>query len=265
MINNSGIYKITNISNEKIYIGSAKNLKNRWSRHKNELRNNNHSNQYLQNSWNKYGEQSFEFTMLEIVDDINDLEDRENYYLNLMKSYKREVGYNILRKAYSSCGFKHSENTKNIIGNLSRGRKVSKVTREKIRISLKGRKRDEVIRYKISYTKKNSGYKHSLETREKIREANTGKKQSIDAINKRLEKMKDQTGENNYASKLKEKDVWEIKILLKHTKKKQKEISEIYGVSKSLISSINKGKSWPHIDASNIKDIPTEIKNKFEL
>ena len=75
----SGVYKITCIENGMIYIGSSKNISGRLSKHKNLLKNNKHHNQYLQNSFNKYGENSFEFHVLEVCD--NRIES-EQYYLN---------------------------------------------------------------------------------------------------------------------------------------------------------------------------------------
>ena len=56
-----GIYKITNKQNEKFYIGSSTNIEMRWCAHKSCLRRNVHSNQHLQNAWNKYGNEEGEF------------------------------------------------------------------------------------------------------------------------------------------------------------------------------------------------------------
>ena len=50
----SGIYKITNIINNKFYIGSAVDLKEREYEHFRRLFKNNHCNILLQNSFNKY-------------------------------------------------------------------------------------------------------------------------------------------------------------------------------------------------------------------
>jgi len=66
----TGIYKIVNIVNGKIYIGSALNIYNRIFgsssiSHLKALKNNNHINKKLQNSFNKYGEDSFEFFIVE--------------------------------------------------------------------------------------------------------------------------------------------------------------------------------------------------------
>lgn len=52
----SGIYGIFNLVNGKVYIGSAINLKKRFSDHKGRLQKQKHRNGYLQNAWNKYRE-----------------------------------------------------------------------------------------------------------------------------------------------------------------------------------------------------------------
>jgi group I intron endonuclease len=55
---NPGIYKITNVTNNKCYIGSAVNVYNRLGDHRKELRKDRHCNKHFQNSWNKYGEEN---------------------------------------------------------------------------------------------------------------------------------------------------------------------------------------------------------------
>lgn len=54
----SGVYKISNKINGKVYIGSSCNLKRRKYSHFSKLRKGLHNNRYLQNSWNKYGEET---------------------------------------------------------------------------------------------------------------------------------------------------------------------------------------------------------------
>lgn len=108
---NSGIYKITNTINGKIYIGSAINITDRWNYHKWELNNNKHGNKYLQRAWNKYWSVSFEFSTLEFCEK-DKLIEREQYWLDITKCYDREVGYNILTVAYSGIGSKRSLETK---------------------------------------------------------------------------------------------------------------------------------------------------------
>ena len=59
---------IENKINHKSYIGSSKNLYQRLLKHFALLRHNKHENVYLQNAWNKYGESSFEWFIIEICD-----------------------------------------------------------------------------------------------------------------------------------------------------------------------------------------------------
>ena len=56
-----GIYKIENRVNHKIYIGQSVDIYTRWYNHKHSLRNGIHYNKHLQKSWDKYGEENFEF------------------------------------------------------------------------------------------------------------------------------------------------------------------------------------------------------------
>jgi group I intron endonuclease len=108
----SGIYEIRNVTNNKVYIGSAVNIKGRWSRHTHNLRKGDHHSKPLQRSWDKYGEEAFSFTVLEYVEDRTKLLEHEQRYLDTIKSYDRQFGYNILRVAGSSLGFKQSEESR---------------------------------------------------------------------------------------------------------------------------------------------------------
>jgi len=61
----SGIYQISNSVNGKKYVGYAANIRLRCKCHRVELRTSDHKNEHLQNAWNLYGEQAFEFSILE--------------------------------------------------------------------------------------------------------------------------------------------------------------------------------------------------------
>lgn len=59
------IYAITNTVNDKLYIGRTNNPNNRKLCHFSELRRNKHNNPKLQNAFNKYGEESFIFSVID--------------------------------------------------------------------------------------------------------------------------------------------------------------------------------------------------------
>lgn len=64
----SGIYKIINTVNDRIYVGSAKHFKSRYYQHLTSLRKGTHHNKFLQADFNKCGEASFVFEVLETVE-----------------------------------------------------------------------------------------------------------------------------------------------------------------------------------------------------
>jgi group I intron endonuclease len=99
----SGVYQIHCKSNGKIYIGSAVNLPVRWAEHRGRLQRGLHVNKHLQQAWNKYGEEGFEFTVLEYV--------RRPYLLRIEQQWidktqctDRKIGFNICPFADSPGG-----------------------------------------------------------------------------------------------------------------------------------------------------------------
>lgn len=73
----TAIYKIKNLFNDKIYVGSAINFQRRIGEHTGLLNRNKHHSKYLQNSWNKYGDKCFVFEIIERVDNPKELIIRE--------------------------------------------------------------------------------------------------------------------------------------------------------------------------------------------
>lgn len=65
----SGVYIIKNKINDMVYVGSTTmSFKKRFQHHISMLRKNAHKNKYLQNAWNKYGEDNFEFNVIKVCD-----------------------------------------------------------------------------------------------------------------------------------------------------------------------------------------------------
>ena len=104
----SGIYEIVNLVTGKRYIGSAINIKERWEKHKYRLRNDNHHSIKLQRSWNKHGEDGFEFNILHECDKEQLLFCEQNW----IEFYGIDNLYNICPTAGSNLGRKWSEEIK---------------------------------------------------------------------------------------------------------------------------------------------------------
>lgn len=86
----SGIYKITNQLNGKVYIGQSQNVYHREREHWIALRRGYHENKDMQKDWNK-NSRGFRFDVLELCE-IKKLNDREKYWIDYYNSIER--GYN---------------------------------------------------------------------------------------------------------------------------------------------------------------------------
>ena len=82
-----GIYKIENTKTHKVYIGQSKDIYKRWSQHQYKLEHNKHHSPKLQNSYNRTKDKSiFEYSIVEIVENKEDLDAREKYYIDKYNS-----------------------------------------------------------------------------------------------------------------------------------------------------------------------------------
>jgi len=90
----TGIYGIHNVKNGKWHVGQSTNIPRRKTAHFSYLRANKHHNQHLQLSYNKYGQSSFEFMILEeAVENMMDI--RERVWINYYESTNPAKGYNL--------------------------------------------------------------------------------------------------------------------------------------------------------------------------
>jgi predicted GIY-YIG superfamily endonuclease len=94
-----GIYKIENLVNGKVYIGSSQDINKRWKQHLYSLRKGQHHSYHLQKAWEKYGEENFKFEIVEVVTDESLLITLEQKWINSYKSYDSKYGYNISEEA----------------------------------------------------------------------------------------------------------------------------------------------------------------------
>lgn len=122
-----GIYSITNTVCGRTYIGQSKNAEKRWRAHRHNLRAGTHGNIRLQRAWNRDGEASFVFSIVEECD-VSALTERESFHVR--RCPKR---YN-----FSDC-----------VDAPTRGRRMPKWLKKKISASLKGRKKSAATRRRM--------------------------------------------------------------------------------------------------------------------
>jgi group I intron endonuclease len=116
-----GIYIIKNILNNKVYVGQSVNTLKRMYKHKSNLRKNCHHNKHLQDAYNKYGEESFEF--IHVYDcDISQLNEMEDYYIKYYDSRDFKSGYNMTDAGCGTRGIICSEERRKQISESGKGR-----------------------------------------------------------------------------------------------------------------------------------------------
>ncbi len=186
----SGIYAFENILDGRTYIGSSNNVERRKSQHLHSLRKGEHHSIFFQRAWNKDGEESFRFIILEVCsNDKKELVKKEQSWLDSLKPE-----YNLAPIAGNNSGIKHSEQSKKNMSEAHLGQKswnkgnkgygkghtLSEEAREKIRKAHLGKKYG--LGHKLSEDAKarigaaHKGMKHSEEAKAKMRAANKGRK-----------------------------------------------------------------------------------------
>ena len=228
--NRIGIYGILNKINDHIYIGkTGMNFGDRWDSHRALLRGNKHFNQYLQRAWNKYGEENFDFIIIEECN-VEDLDEKEMCYI---QSY-RDAGlaYNLADggNGGSFLGKHLSEETKRKIG-------------EKNRINMTGRKHSDETKKKMSESQKDRYANWTDEERQAwgvlSSERASGYKWSDSARNKMI-------GNKNGATHTRE-EIIEIRRMYEVENKSCREIADYFHESYDFIYGIVKYKRWVNI------------------
>lgn len=183
------IYKIVNLVNDKFYIGSTTNKKVRFRQHRKLLRGNRHHCKHLQAAWNKYGEEKFDFRVVEEVPVAVSLQKVEETYL--VKYVGQSYCYNTGHSADAPWRNAPAHKTPNF------GRVMAEEQKQQISQSLKtfyaedyfnhprvGKTHTEETKQRISEAKKgqNAGENHyrygktvSEEVRKKIGDTQRGK------------------------------------------------------------------------------------------
>ena len=78
-----GLYAIRHLESGKAYFGSSVDIKRRFKEHRTGLKFGKHHCKYLQNSWNKHGEEKFEFIVLKEVSTHFEAKEIEQAFLDI--------------------------------------------------------------------------------------------------------------------------------------------------------------------------------------
>lgn len=249
MPKSSGIYLIKNAITGSLYVGSSKNIRTRVDVHKFNLRRGTHHSPYLQRSWDKYGEDAFLFSVVELCD-LTLLIEREQFYFGVMKP-----DYNVLKTAGSRLGSKQSPETRAKISAANKGKpKPPRTAEHQAKITEATQNRSEKTREKMAAAKR--GTKASDETRIKMSEAARGKAKDPDAIarmvrtkaEKRLEKIS-KIDEQRHDAVLIKNDVRHMLRALsddqvreiRTSTKTSRELGLLFGVSDTTVNRIRRG------------------------
>lgn len=137
------IYKVTNIKNNKIYIGLTihKNINTRFSKHVSEMKAG--STYYFHKAIRKYGPANFKIEELDKANSIQELKQKEIDYIKFYNSNSRNIGYNLTSGGDGTHGVLKSEYTRNLIRQKALGRKWTEERKQRHSEILKSKNIDK--------------------------------------------------------------------------------------------------------------------------
>jgi group I intron endonuclease len=159
------IYKITNIINNKIYIGqTTTDLKTRWRDH---CRFKNRQMHPIKYAIQKYSKENFKIEQIDAASSLEELNKKEEYWISFYNSTDKSFGYNLMKGGYGKG--RHSEETIKKMKNSHAGKprkKHSEETKLAFSLSRKG---------KPAHNKGKKGKPHTKETKELFSKMRKGK------------------------------------------------------------------------------------------
>ena len=166
-----GVYRLQNFITGKFYIGSTKNLYNRYYRHMQILKESKHENIRIKEDCDKFGWSSFVFGVVEYCEHKECLK-REQYYFELWNPE-----YNVWLNVYTGKGRSYTEEQLKIFTKVNTGPKDIPAFKEKLKkawVNKKQRLGKDGIFQEMSVKMK--GKTHSEESRKKMSLAGKGRK-----------------------------------------------------------------------------------------
>ena len=147
----TGVYQIYFTGDITLrYIGSSRDIKQRWRPHKSGLKKGNHGNKPLQEAYNKYGIDNLKFFVIEYLHD----DTPQDVLFSVEQYWIDTVGfdnlYNVYPKAGSPEGAIVTEDTKQKKSEAMKGKQLTDEHRQKISVANRGKKFTEEHKQKKS-------------------------------------------------------------------------------------------------------------------
>jgi group I intron endonuclease len=218
------IYKITNLITGKFYIGKS-------------IYNNSDyfgSGKILKQSIKKYGRENFIKEIIDTADNLNQLNEKEIFWINYYQSQNNDIGYNITKGGEGGDVYTNNPN------------------------------KEEIREKNIESAKKRKNFKHSEETKQKIREKRKFQKMSEEQKQKLSERWK---GESNPGKNKSQETIEKLKEAAKKINRCGKN-SPVYGKThseetKKHWSEIRKGKNAGTANSSAVRYYIEDPNNDF--
>lgn len=134
-----GIYCIENKIDGKMYIGQSFNIQRRWQEHIKMLNKGKHHNRFLQRAWDKYGEDNFDFYIVEqlytsprVVYDVLEI-----YYISEYCTNNNQYGYNLTMGGEGVVGYKFTKEQREKISKVQLGKSLSEECKKRLSLAHK--------------------------------------------------------------------------------------------------------------------------------
>lgn len=253
------IYIIRNKVNGKVYIGQTCRFSRRKAQHLHDTRRGRYLHKPLCRAFAKYGEEAFEFEILEECATLELTNEREKHWIAVFDSYNLEKGYNLTQGGEGTSGYVYTEQDRQKMSEAQRKRPpMSEETKKKIGDAHRGEKNHNFgkklsskTRQKISDANKNP----SAETRERFRQISLGRTFAPRSNESKERSRKARKGKcvgkdhpmfaGHPRQKLSEDSV--IMIKKSPASVTNKELALKFNVDAQTIWAVRLGKTWKHV------------------
>jgi group I intron endonuclease len=231
------LYKITNLLNDKVYVGQTINAGRRWSDHK--WLSKKKPEQYIHRAMNKYGIKNFQFEVIAECKSSSDANETEKQLIIQYDSRNPEKGYNLAPGGETAWNTGLPAEQQPMYG-----KHHSEESRKKISESNIGKLNPHTEEWKEKVSSVLIGHAVSDETKEKIRNSQINKCKSENTKKRMSDAHKKLVGEKHPKAKLTNEQIVKIREEYAIGNISQKDLGVKYGVSQPIMFYIVNNKTY---------------------